>query len=640
MSGIGTMNIPGISTGLDTAGIIEKLMSLERRPYYSLEKKVEKLELKKELFQEVNTKALELQALSFELTLDKTYHNYTVDVSNEGIVDATINGLVNPDVEYVIDVTQLARKHTIASDQQTQVGNNDESLGYNGGTFSINGVEITIGDNFSLEDIRDLINGEKRAGVTASIVNKTLMIESNESGSANTISLSDVSGTVLQDLGIVDGLGNIKNEVYAPQDAIYSVNGLSFTGDSNELDGVIEGLSITLEGIGTTHIRIENDIDSTVDKIKNFVEKYNEMMNYLADKITEKPLEERIINSVTDDEKRKELLKKGLLSSDRLLIKLQTDLRNEISRVVGSLSIEDIGLMTKGMSGGVMSEEAKRGIIELDEEKIRNALKENPDKVMALFKNPGEINEVKDEFVGYGSSSDTVYYLDNKNIGEDVVIKVGGNVLREVSSNPGIGEFMLDHNTGVITLGEPPFTGDNIEASYTYYNGVDFSSDSNQLIADGTGYNKTFFIGARYIKDGVRISVDGNVYEEVANKDDLTSPNQYYLDHDTGEITFFEAPANQAEIRATYDYMIVDRGIMWGINDILKEVSGVGEFYIEERAIDTEINDLKDRLEALETRLNTREATLWRQFTSLETTLGDLQNQSSWLAGQFAKLSS
>jgi flagellar hook-associated protein 2 len=50
------------------------------------------------------------------------------------------------------------------------------------------------------------------------------------------------------------------------------------------------------------------------------------------------------------------------------------------------------------------------------------------------------------------------------------------------------------------------------------------------------------------------------------------------------------------------------------------------------------IKDLNDNIADWDTRLTQRQATLQRQFTAMETALGSLKNQSSWLAGQLSSL--
>jgi flagellar hook-associated protein 2 len=56
------------------------------------------------------------------------------------------------------------------------------------------------------------------------------------------------------------------------------------------------------------------------------------------------------------------------------------------------------------------------------------------------------------------------------------------------------------------------------------------------------------------------------------------------------------------------------------------------------RSQDTLVTDLQGRIDDWDRRLELRRATLTRQFTAMETALGTLQNQSSWLSSQLASL--
>jgi len=632
------MNIPGIASGLDTSGIIEKLMNIEKQPYDRMQKDLDNLELKKNMVQEANTKVLDFQSDVFDMGLEKSFKTQNITSSNSSVVNATIDGVPSNNSSYNIVVTKLAQAHTISSDQQTQVTENDESLGFSGGQFSINGVQFTMDNGYTLEDFADQINNNKDAGVDAEIVDRTLVIKSSDTGAASTITLSDDTGTVLKDLGVLDAGDAIKNEIKIAQDADYSVNGLALTSSTNELDNVLGGIKMTLDGVGSSTVKITNDVDSTVDKIKSFVDKYNELINYLADKTSEDPAKQEAIDAAYDYDNKKKLQEQGLLKNDYTLESLQDSVREVMSRSVGDINMDMIGISSKGMQGGSMSQDARRGILEVDEEKLRNALESDPDKVMTLFRNPGSKNDVSDESVGTGSGFDTTFYLDNENIGEDITVKVGGTELKEVTSNPIAGEYMIDHNTGQITFGNAPLAGDEIKADYTYMEGKQFSSEPSHLVSKGSGYNKTYFLGAKNIKDGVNVEVDGTTYKEVASIDDLSANDEYYLDHDSGKVTFFQAPANGVEIRSTYDYTISDEGLMYPLDDALKAVSGIGSLHIDETQLDTQIKDTQERLTQMKSRLDDKEASLWKKWNALESSMGSLQSQSSWLSGQLAKL--
>ncbi len=66
--------------------------------------------------------------------------------------------------------------------------------------------------------------------------------------------------------------------------------------------------------------------------------------------------------------------------------------------------------------------------------------------------------------------------------------------------------------------------------------------------------------------------------------------------------------------------------------------SGTGTLTLLAKGADTTATDLKGRIADWDRRLALRKENLTRQFTAMETALGALQNQSTWLAGQLAGL--
>jgi flagellar hook-associated protein 2 len=65
-----------------------------------------------------------------------------------------------------------------------------------------------------------------------------------------------------------------------------------------------------------------------------------------------------------------------------------------------------------------------------------------------------------------------------------------------------------------------------------------------------------------------------------------------------------------------------------------------GSLTLLAKGSDSVAKDLQDRIADWDVRLALRKETLTRQFTAMETALGTLQNQSSWLAGQISSLPS
>ena len=66
--------------------------------------------------------------------------------------------------------------------------------------------------------------------------------------------------------------------------------------------------------------------------------------------------------------------------------------------------------------------------------------------------------------------------------------------------------------------------------------------------------------------------------------------------------------------------------------------STTGTLTLLAKSSDASAKDLEDRIADWDTRLALRKESLTRQFTAMETALGTLQNQSSWLSGQLAGL--
>jgi flagellar hook-associated protein 2 len=64
--------------------------------------------------------------------------------------------------------------------------------------------------------------------------------------------------------------------------------------------------------------------------------------------------------------------------------------------------------------------------------------------------------------------------------------------------------------------------------------------------------------------------------------------------------------------------------------------SVVGSSYIAGR--EEQIRQLGQQIERWDVRLELRETALRRQFSNLESTLGRMQQQGQWLAGQLASL--
>ncbi|MBN1577508.1 MAG: flagellar filament capping protein FliD [Chitinispirillaceae bacterium] len=200
-------------SGIDTQYIIDSLVALERNKVTTVEKQKKAYQLKIDAYAKLKTMLTDLRTKATGLSKLSSFDLFTTSSTDEKIATITA-GTGSVDATYDVQVFQLAGNEKmisadgLISDQNASL----QSLGIGIGTISIDGVEIEIDNDDTLQDLRQKINSATdedggRIGVSASVLkiaegNYRLVLTSKESGSAGT-AYSDVSGTTLQDLGVI-----------------------------------------------------------------------------------------------------------------------------------------------------------------------------------------------------------------------------------------------------------------------------------------------------------------------------------------------------------------------------------------------------------------------------------------------------
>ena len=207
-------------------------------------------------------------------------------------------------------MTQLAKYDTLVSDQLSQSGTDiSAATGAGTATFSvtINGnatninVNVTDGDTNAtvLANMAAAVNNQN-LGVTASVVNDTsstarLVFSSSNSGSANAISVADVTGTLAQAVGwssdVVDsrtastatGAGFVNSSV-SSLDANFTLDGIPIVRGSNTVSDVLTGVTMTLQGTqqagdDPVALTVAADTNSIQSSIQNFINSYNTVIS-------------------------------------------------------------------------------------------------------------------------------------------------------------------------------------------------------------------------------------------------------------------------------------------------------------------------------------------------------------------------
>jgi len=181
-------------------------------------------------------------------------------------------------------------------------------------------------------------------------------------------------------------------------DAKFTINGLETTRKSNSF--TMNDVTFTLKknsvGDETSSINVKTDTEAIYKTIKEFVDKYNEVIGKINGKLTEEryrafsPLtdEQKAAMNEKDIDKWEEKAKSGLLRRDSLLSsglsKMRTDLYAEVTANEKTLTdnkynqLTEIGIKTT-------KDYLERGKLEIDDTKLKAAIEDNPEAVYQLF---------------------------------------------------------------------------------------------------------------------------------------------------------------------------------------------------------------------------------------------------------------
>lgn len=279
-----------------------------------------------------------------------------------------------------------------------------EVTNLSGKNIKLNGVEIQIVEEDTLEQIALKITGIE--GIEASFDSDSNKFSINASGSGSTakIEFADDDDTKLfletLKLNEANKIVEDRKVTFQGQKAEIEFQGAIIEYDSNNIN--ILGMSINLTSTTSDfeRITVSTDIDGAVDKIKEFVEEYNNIVEMMNLSLSEKQY--RDFKPLTDEQRKAmgeeeaklwdEKAKSGLLRGDqtvnRVLQTMRTGLYEEVrdmdSSNFGAAGTKVGSLFEFGITTGNFRDGGK---LVIDEDKLRAALRDDPDKVIkTLFK--------------------------------------------------------------------------------------------------------------------------------------------------------------------------------------------------------------------------------------------------------------
>ena len=292
----------GLATGLPTEDIVSSLMAVERAPIDRLAAQKEAETTRLKAYGELRDLLVELRSSVGNLNLTSEVRTSTVEMAADAPFSATSNGAET--ASYDVAVAQLAQ---VQKSVGQAVSSQDDAL-FGSGTLTLGDQEITIDEsNNSLKGLMSAINKvADETGVRASIINDG----DSESPYRLVLTGDDATTEFTPVFDLQDSEGNAIafdfDQIRSAQQAVAYVDGIKVVSDSNTLTGVISGVSLTLHEVseqsyaGTsedgvapdqwadpptyqaTNMNVTADTGALKEKIADFVDSYNGVMNWIS----------------------------------------------------------------------------------------------------------------------------------------------------------------------------------------------------------------------------------------------------------------------------------------------------------------------------------------------------------------------
>ncbi|QGQ48132.1 flagellar hook-associated protein 2 [Metabacillus sediminilitoris] len=421
MAGI---RIGGLASGMDIDTIVSDLMKAERIPLDKLTQKKQTVEWQRDDYRDMNKLLKELDDMLFindnSIGREATFLKKSVSSSDDSKVSAkAINAQTN--ISSTIDVLSLANSSTWKTSGNINYTAQDIELKFKvkdpGATeYRYSSIKLSASD--SIDNVISKINSST-LGVTAmkekikisdTEYKDTIVFTNNKTGAGVEIALDDrdaasetATQTFMSSLGFTWG-GATGKTLVADQngvDATIKVNGYEMQKSSNTF--TLNGIEYTAKGVTSSSVSISSstDVDSILDSVVKFVNKYNEVIDKINGKLSEERY--RDYQPLTDEQKSdmedktielwEEKAKSGLLKNDSILSSGLNSMRMDFyapvknsTNPVGFQQLAEIGIKTS-------SNYLDKGKLIIDETKLREKIQENPSAIYQLFNADGGTEE-------------------------------------------------------------------------------------------------------------------------------------------------------------------------------------------------------------------------------------------------------
>jgi flagellar hook-associated protein 2 len=279
----------GTGSGVDVASLAQNLTDAERVPKSNaINAKISKNESRISGYAAIAYVATGVQNALNALKDERNFDGAVASVGNASTVTATA-GSTATEGSHALTITQLAKPQRAVFGSSQTAGFSDATTDITGlttGSLSLSytyagatGTQTIAATNPT--DIVKEINGNAPVtGVKAQLVytgSDYKIILSGKTGAANTFSLTDST---------TSSLVNVTAAQQSSTNALFDIDGVSFTRSSNQVGDALTGVTLNLKAVGATSIELTRDNSGLMSKVQDVVTAYNDamsMLNVLSD---------------------------------------------------------------------------------------------------------------------------------------------------------------------------------------------------------------------------------------------------------------------------------------------------------------------------------------------------------------------
>ncbi|PFM66656.1 flagellar filament capping protein FliD [Bacillus cereus] len=351
---------------IDTSNFVElemQALDMKKAPYTK-----EKNDLS-------NDKLLYTSLKSEFSSFTQTFKNLAAFKGNEKKVTTSQDGYINVKADggaiagtFNMTITQLAQRHQIASNKITDINaklSKDETL-------KLGGKELKVTTDMTYKDLINKIN-DGDYGVSAYTLGDKIFMSSKTEGTDGKINFSGNTSTLFQDIGLANADGTAVNTINEAQNAKYSINGIEDESSTNTIEA-LPGVKIELLKVTESKVDEKTDAGTTTDpKAKGVDLKFTVSDSNVTD------ASNVIKKMVADYNKAVSTVdifagKGGAFQGQAIMQSVRQAMNNVVTFSQDGNYLFSFGIQLK-----------QDGTMEVNDEKLTQALKEKPDAAKQFF---------------------------------------------------------------------------------------------------------------------------------------------------------------------------------------------------------------------------------------------------------------